>query len=230
MTKKTNKRTLEMTAEDRAMYSAWAKAVLQRDDYTCQVCLKYGGKIYPHHIKTWAKHVDLRFRVDNGIALCGDCHSLTFFREGEFEDIFFTIIEVKYDANPPILPKPERMEPPTERKCSKCGAVKSISEFAVHPNTRWGYTHVCLICKRKGVRECLARNPGQTKRDVAAWYLRNKEYRRMWNAVYNMKKTLDSSNIPQKTKNRIRLGLIDEVGNINYGLIDSFLAKRERPA
>lgn len=56
-------------------YSEWRKAVYERDAYTCQDC-GASGRIVAHHIKQWAHYPELRFDVDNGVTLCGDCHEL----------------------------------------------------------------------------------------------------------------------------------------------------------
>ena len=56
-------------------YSQWRKAVFTRDNHTCRVCGQRGGKFQGHHIKTWARHPDLRFDVDNGLTVHeGECH------------------------------------------------------------------------------------------------------------------------------------------------------------
>ena len=59
----------------RMEYKEWRHAVFSRDNWTCQDCGKRGGQtINAHHIKEFAKHVDLRFEVSNGITLCEPCH------------------------------------------------------------------------------------------------------------------------------------------------------------
>lgn len=58
-------------------YKLWREAVFQRDNWTCQNCGTKGGYLEPHHIKSWAKFVDLRFELDNGQTLCKTCHKLT---------------------------------------------------------------------------------------------------------------------------------------------------------
>lgn len=55
-------------------YRAWRKAVLKRDDYTCQQCDTLGGKLVSHHINSFTRHPELRFDVDNGATLCRECH------------------------------------------------------------------------------------------------------------------------------------------------------------
>lgn len=55
-------------------YREWRNKVFIRDDYTCQHCNQRGGELNAHHIKQFAKYVDLRFEVSNGLTLCVDCH------------------------------------------------------------------------------------------------------------------------------------------------------------
>ena len=66
---------------DRGKYKrrlrAWRVAVYQRDSFTCQVCAQVGGKLNAHHIQPWSRFPDLRFVLDNGVALCVECHKLT---------------------------------------------------------------------------------------------------------------------------------------------------------
>lgn len=50
------------------------KAVFERDDYICQICLERGGILQVDHIKSWADYPELRFVMDNCRTLCVDCH------------------------------------------------------------------------------------------------------------------------------------------------------------
>lgn len=52
----------------------FVKSVLQRDDYTCQICGKRGGNLAAHHINGFNWDADNRFNPDNGITLCESCH------------------------------------------------------------------------------------------------------------------------------------------------------------
>lgn len=54
-------------------YDKFRKAVLKRDNYTCQLC---GSKenLEVHHKKAYAKYIKLRTTVSNGITLCEKCH------------------------------------------------------------------------------------------------------------------------------------------------------------
>lgn len=55
-------------------YAEWRKKVFERDEYTCQVCGKVGGKLNAHHIREYARYPYLRYEVSNGITLCEKCH------------------------------------------------------------------------------------------------------------------------------------------------------------
>lgn len=52
----------------------WAKAILARDDYTCQDCGQRGGKLHAHHEQSVMQRPDLALELDNGVTLCVPCH------------------------------------------------------------------------------------------------------------------------------------------------------------
>lgn len=55
--------------------SQWRRAVLMRDDYTCQDCgLRRRKGNHAHHIKRKKEYPELRLDVDNGQTLCWYCH------------------------------------------------------------------------------------------------------------------------------------------------------------
>jgi len=55
-------------------YREWRKAVFERDKHTCQDCSKVGGELNAHHIKKYKDYPKDRYRVENGITLCVECH------------------------------------------------------------------------------------------------------------------------------------------------------------
>ena len=54
-------------------YRHWRLSVLERDGFTCRRC-KSTDNIQVHHIKPYYLYHDKRFDIDNGVALCGECH------------------------------------------------------------------------------------------------------------------------------------------------------------
>ena len=53
---------------------SWSKQVMERDNYTCQICNQHGGKLNSHHLNGWNAFPEQRFDLDNGVTLCEDCH------------------------------------------------------------------------------------------------------------------------------------------------------------
>ena len=61
-------------------YKAWRNAVLIRDKFKCVICDR--GKpavkaLQADHIRSWARHPELRYDVSNGRTLCIRCHKKT---------------------------------------------------------------------------------------------------------------------------------------------------------
>jgi len=56
----------------------WSRAVLARDNHTCQFCGRRGGDLQADHIKPYKDYPDLRWDVSNGRTLCKPCHYTTF--------------------------------------------------------------------------------------------------------------------------------------------------------
>lgn len=62
-------------------YIGWRIKTFERDNWSCQTCgarSKAGSRISleAHHIKSWAYYPESRYKVDNGVTLCKDCHRL----------------------------------------------------------------------------------------------------------------------------------------------------------
>jgi hypothetical protein len=55
----------------------WAFDVKARDGFACVHCGDdKGGNLHAHHIKSWARHPELRFDLSNGVTVCDCCHWL----------------------------------------------------------------------------------------------------------------------------------------------------------
>jgi 5-methylcytosine-specific restriction endonuclease McrA len=74
-TKKQKKARLKIVANSREgkRYHNWRTAVLTRDHYKCVLCSD-NHRIEAHHIERWVDKPSLRFNVQNGVALCYNCH------------------------------------------------------------------------------------------------------------------------------------------------------------
>ena len=57
-------------------FKAWHTAVLERDNYTCQVCGKSDKEVRLdcHHIKPKSKYPEFIHDINYGITLCMHCH------------------------------------------------------------------------------------------------------------------------------------------------------------
>lgn len=70
----------------------WRENILERDNYTCQLCGKTDCELDVHHIKRYVDYEELRNDMNNGITLCKKCHYKVTGHEKEYEDIFFNIL------------------------------------------------------------------------------------------------------------------------------------------
>ena len=52
----------------------WRKAILERDNHTCQDCGST-EKVDTHHLKSLIDHPELVFDINNGLTLCEECHT-----------------------------------------------------------------------------------------------------------------------------------------------------------
>lgn len=60
--------------------------VMERDNYTCQICNKQSRYLHVDHIKPWSDYVELRFEADNCRTVCRPCHYyVTFKRKMPFD-------------------------------------------------------------------------------------------------------------------------------------------------
>ena len=58
-------------------YKEWKRAILQRDNFICQICGTRGGRLAADHIKPFSLFPELRTELTNGRTLCWGCHQNT---------------------------------------------------------------------------------------------------------------------------------------------------------
>lgn len=69
------KRAIKQRQTDK--YKEWKRAVLERDNFTCQRCgmsAYDGANLAAHHIKSFKDYPELRTKLSNGETLCRNCH------------------------------------------------------------------------------------------------------------------------------------------------------------
>lgn len=81
-------RDLEMGTKN---YRTWKNAVRERDGNKCQLCGSTKTLVV-HHIYSYNTHTQLRYALDNGITLCGSCHSSISWHEADFIPYFLMLI------------------------------------------------------------------------------------------------------------------------------------------
>jgi endogenous inhibitor of DNA gyrase (YacG/DUF329 family) len=128
--------------QPRGKQGTWRKAVLKRDNYTCQDCGVTGETVLlvAHHIKPWEDSLELRYDVDNGLTLCEPCH----FKAHGYDVSGKDVIELR-DERGVLMRR-------VYAKCAWCGKpiVKQASDMkrsdgSLKPNVYCGYS-----CAGKG--------------------------------------------------------------------------------
>ena len=100
-------------------YKIWRRVVQTRDQWTCQLCEKKGGKIHVHHIIPIYKDISLIMVVENGITLCNACHESLSRNEEQFISEFQRIVKKDFDVEKckdEILLKIQRRRQTAEEK------------------------------------------------------------------------------------------------------------------
>jgi 5-methylcytosine-specific restriction endonuclease McrA len=73
-------------------YKKWRKDVLKRDNYTCKECGSK-QKLNAHHIIPRREDKNNICDINFGITLCEPCHQKTYFRESDFAEKYFSLIQ-----------------------------------------------------------------------------------------------------------------------------------------
>lgn len=59
---------------ERYHFAKIVRKIFERDNFTCDCCNKYGGKLNAHHLESFSSNPDLRLEFSNIITLCEPCH------------------------------------------------------------------------------------------------------------------------------------------------------------
>jgi len=84
-----------------AEYEQWKQDVRKRDGNACRRC-GFDTNLEVHHIKPLVKYPDFETELDNGLTLCGNCHTLITSKE-ETTDLLKFIKEPPYSRDERIV-------------------------------------------------------------------------------------------------------------------------------
>ena len=69
--------------------STWRQRALERDNYKCQRCGINDPRVLTvDHIKNKSLHKEDKFKIENGITLCANCHLIKTKKDKELKAIF----------------------------------------------------------------------------------------------------------------------------------------------
>ena len=96
ITDRTKLKRYNNTAKDRRSYaySDWRKNVWQRDNYKCRINENCQGRLEAHHILSWEKFPELRYKINNGILLCHAHHPRVRAEEKRLAPTFQELVSV----------------------------------------------------------------------------------------------------------------------------------------
>jgi 5-methylcytosine-specific restriction endonuclease McrA len=57
-------------------YRGWRRKIIERDGAVCQVCGNV-EELAAHHKRSWKNYPQERYKIENGITLCKECHKQT---------------------------------------------------------------------------------------------------------------------------------------------------------
>jgi len=127
----------------RPEYAQWKREVFQRKGKVCALC-RETVNIEAHHISEVQKYPELAFDPDNGIPLCGNCHTKA--HSSEFGDDYSREIEeatgVLSEDNTSrrevgLCPKCHFEYAWNGESCSHCGYGLSAEEWLLQKNEAW---------------------------------------------------------------------------------------------
>lgn len=76
-------------------HKEWSKNVKTRDGWKCRIAdNNCEGKLVAHHILSWSEFTELRYQVNNGIALCHAHHPRQRAEEKRLAPIFLDLVTV----------------------------------------------------------------------------------------------------------------------------------------
>jgi len=58
-----------------AKYKKWSRDIMERDNFTCQICGKRGGTLNAHHLLSFTDYAEYRYEMWNGVTVCRKCHA-----------------------------------------------------------------------------------------------------------------------------------------------------------
>lgn len=83
-------------ARSSKLCKSWSLEIKKRDDFTCQLCGRRGGKLRSHHIKKFVSDPEYRLSPANGITICTDCeYRWIFYKESDWESYFLFNLETR---------------------------------------------------------------------------------------------------------------------------------------
>ena len=93
------------------------------------------------------------------------------------------------------------------KTCTKCGAEKEISLFAIFSKSRDGRSPWCRSCKAVYDSSYQKKNMPKITTKTRAWYLKNKARMDLWHAEYREKnkQKIRSKNLARNRSNRTKI-------------------------
>lgn len=64
---------------------SWGRSVRRRDGQQCQCCGSF-KRPQAHHIFSYTRYVNKRYKLSNGITLCSDCHAAFHINFGRYNN------------------------------------------------------------------------------------------------------------------------------------------------